>query len=154
MNVINVLNHLVRLELMMQALYVYFEKLFGYESEAAGLFHELSIEEKSHADLLRYQLRVVKNNLNVFSDIPYDLDSLLDLMKQIDGILSSEQPPTLRDAISFCIKAEKSACELHYNTAIAESNKEMGEVIKNLGAYDEAHNNRLMTFALTLGIRE
>lgn len=154
MNITTILNHLMKLELMMERLYKHFEKLFVYESKAVTLFQALSVEEKAHADMISYQLRLVRNNMNIFNDISYDIAPLNSLLTQIDGILTAKRPPTLREAISFSITAERSASEFHRKTAIAESNPEVGEHIRNLGAYDEAHDEQLVAFAKKLGIYE
>lgn len=154
MNITTILNHLLRLELMMERLYKHFEKLFVYESEAVLLFQALSIEEKAHADMIRYQLRLVRNNLDIFPDISYNMDPLNSLMTRIDDILAAKRPLTLREAISFSITAERSASEFHRKTAIAESNPEVGEHIGKLGSYDEAHDDQLVAFAKKLGIYE
>ncbi|MBI5635317.1 MAG: hypothetical protein HZA15_17760 [Nitrospirae bacterium] len=154
MNITTILNHLLRLELMMERLYKHFEKLFVFEREAISLFHALSIEEKAHADMISYQLRLVRNNLKIFPDISYDISPLDSLMAQIDGILSAKRPLTLREAIFFSITAERSAAEFHRKTVIAESNTEVGEHIRNLGSYDEAHDEQLVAFAKKLGIYE
>lgn len=139
---------------MMERLYRHFAKLFSGEITASRLFDELGNEEKSHADLLRYQLRIVKDNLNIFHDVAYDAVPLADLMNQIKSIVKADQPPTLREALSFSMAAERSACEVHYRTVIGESNHDMGELIRNLGAYDEAHQQRLGAFAMELGIHD
>ena len=154
MNITTILNHLLRLELMMERLYKHFEKLFVYENEAVLLFQALSIEEKAHADMIRYQLRLVRNNLDIFPDISYNMDPLDSLMTRIDDILAAKRPLTLREAILFSITAERSASEFHLKTAIAESNPEVGEHIRNLGSYDEAHDEQLVAFAKKLGIYE
>ncbi|MBI5076042.1 MAG: hypothetical protein HZB62_12860 [Nitrospirae bacterium] len=154
MTITTLLNHLMKLELMMERLYKHFEKLFVFESEAVSLFQALSNEEKAHADMISYQLRLVRNNRGIFNDVSYDLAALNSLMAQINGILTAKRPPTLHEAISFSITAERSASEFHRKTALAESNPEVGEHIRNLGAYDEAHDEQLVAFAKKLGIYE
>jgi len=144
----------MKLELMMEQLYKHFEKLFVYESEAAILFQALSIEEKAHADMISYQLRLVRNNLKIFPDISYDIAPLNSLTTQINDILAAERPPALREAISLSIALERSASEFHHKTALAESNPEAGEHIRKLGTYDEAHDKKLVAFAKKLGISE
>ena len=154
MNITTILNYLLSLELKMEQLYKHFEKLFVYESEAALLFQALGIEEKSHADMVSYQLRLVRNNLKIFHDVAYDIAPLNSLITQINDILAAKTPLPLRDAISFSITVERSASEFHRKTALAESNHEVGEHIRKLGAYDEAHDKQLVAFAKKLGIYE
>jgi rubrerythrin len=103
MEIIRAFEALRKLELRVQDLYTHYHKLFSEDREAAGLFFELSLEEKSHADLIDYQLRIIKKNKLLFSDIEFDMEALNQFIAKIESRISSKKPVSLKEALEFGI---------------------------------------------------
>ena len=99
------------------------------DSEASGCFFELSIEEKSHADLLDYQLRLIRKSSVMFDDVEFDMESVNLLIAKIDSQIYSKEPDSLESALKFGMELENNALEYHHRTLIAESNPEVGDLI-------------------------
>ncbi len=147
MEIITALEALRKLELKIRDLYAHYHKLFDMDKEASGFFFELSLEEKSHADLIDYQLRTIKKNKLIFDDVEFDMESLNRLIAGIESKLSSKTPISLYDAVNFALELENDVLEYHYRTLIAKSNPEVGELIKKLGASDKEHFDKLKLLA-------
>jgi rubrerythrin len=151
-DIIKALEMLKKLELTVQKLYLFYNTFFlDKDEEAASFFYEISTEEKSHADLIDYELRTIKKNKSLFNDVEFDITPLNDLIAEIESHISSKEPVSLEDILNYAIELESNALELHYRTLIAKSNLEIGELIKKLGAEDEKHYNNLKQFAIKRG---
>ncbi len=151
MDIIRALEILKKFELKIQDLYAYYNRLFDTDKEAAGLFFELGLEEKSHADLIDYQLRTIKKNRSMFTDVEFDIEPLNQLFNKIESQVSSTAPVSLVDALKFGIELENDALEYHYRTLITKSNPEVGELIKKLGSADKEHFDKLNILAQNRG---
>ncbi len=143
MDIITALEVLKKLELKVQDLYAYYHTLFGADKAAAGVFYELSLEEKSHADLIDYQLRIIKKNKLMFNDVEFDMESLNQLIAKRESQISSKKPISFEGAVKFGMELENDALEYHYKTLIAKSNSEVGELINKLGTFDKEHFDKL-----------
>jgi rubrerythrin len=147
MNIVRALEMLRKLELKMENLYGHYHELFFYDTEAAGIFLLLQSEEKSHAGLLDYQIRMARKNRDLFQDVEYDMAPLEHLISRIEEAIQPADPVTVERAIAFSLEVETSACEYHYRTLIVQSNPAMEELIRNLGAADQVHAETLGTLA-------
>lgn len=147
MDIIKALEMLKKLELKMEDLYGHYHRLFFYDAEAAGIFLLLQAEEKSHAGLIDYQIRMARRNRDIFQDVEYDTAPLEHLISGIEEAIKTAESVTVERAIEFSIQVEKSACEYHYRTLIVESNPEMEELVKNLGSSDQMHADTLRSLS-------
>ncbi len=138
---------LKKVELKLQELYTYYHGLSHTDKKVAGLFYELSLEEKSHADLIDYELRTIKKNRSLFKDVEFDLESLIQFLAKIEAQIISEEPVSLDGALKFGIELEDNVLEYYYRTLIAESNPELGELIKKLGSAEKDHSDKLKYLA-------
>ena len=151
MDIIKCLETLKKLEIKMQDLYEFYHKYFAADIEIAGRFFELSLEEKSHADLIDYQLRTIKKNRSMFNDVDFDIEPLNQFVANLEAHILSKEPISLADALKFGIELENDAVECHFRTLIQKSNPELGELVKKLGAYDKEHIDKLRTLAKRKG---
>ena len=151
MDIIKALEMLKKVELKLQELYAYYHKLNHSDKKAAGLFYELSLEEKSHADLIDYQLRTIKKNRSLFKDVEFDLESLIQFIARMEDHIISEEPLSLDGALKFGIELEDNILEYYYRTLITESNPELGELIKKLGSSEKGHSDKLKYLAENRG---
>lgn len=147
MNIVKALEMLKKLELKMEDLYSHYHRLFFYDPEVSGIFLLLQNEEKSHADLIDYQIRMARKNRELFQDVEYDAIPLEHLVASIEKAVQSSEPVSVERAIAFSMEVEKNACELHYRTLIVISNPEIGPLIRNLGTSDGMHAETLASLS-------
>jgi hypothetical protein len=150
-DIINALEILKKLELKIRDLYEYYRNIFQVDKEASACFFELSLEEKSHADLIDYQLRTVRKNRGMFCDVEFDMQPLNRLIARIESRASSKEPVSLEDALKFVIELENDALEYHYRRLIVKSNPAVEELLDRLGTSDKEHCDRLRNLALRRG---
>ncbi len=151
MDIIKALDALKKLELKVQDLYAHYHKLFAADKEISGLFFDLSLEEKTHADLIDYQLRTIRKNRLLFRDVEFDMVPLSQMIAKIDSHLYSKEPVSMGDALKLGIELEGDALQHHYRSLLSKSNPEVAELLKNLGTSDQEHIDKRMTFARNRG---
>ena len=147
MDIIIALESLKKVELKLRDLYEFYHKYFLDDKEVAGFFLELSFEEKSHADLIDYQLRTIKKNRSMFNDVDFDMEPLNQFVAKVEAHILSEEPIFLEDAIKFGIELENNSLEYQYRALIQESNPELGELVSKLGTSDKEHIDKLRRLA-------
>lgn len=152
MDIIKTLEILKKLEMKAHDLYEYYNRIFLSDREAAGAFYELSLEEKSHADMLDYQIRMVRKNRAMFKDVDIDLGAVVEMIGRIDSSVSAPIPPSLGEALTLSIELEGGAYEYHYSTLLIKSNPDVAPLIRALGSSDKEHAAILKDLALRRGV--
>lgn len=147
MHILNILDEIAKLELKLMELYNFFCDIFKKDEDAYSVFFKLSLDEKSHAELVQYQKRVVRKNLNDFSEVSINIDEIRNIITKSDKIIKSPTPPTLEEAIKLALRFEKSAAEYHYKSAMEQSNPEFASFLNNLASVDNDHFEILKKFA-------
>ena len=155
MDIVKALEMLKNLELKMEKLYARYHRLFSADTNASAVFLVLQAEERSHADLIDYQIRMARRNRALFRDVEFDAGTLNNLIAGIEGATNSAQlaaesaaePVSLEHALALSIEFENNACEYHYRTLIVESNPEIEPLIRNLGSSDKMHAETLGTLS-------
>ena len=71
-DILTILRLIEKLEESLSKLYELFSNKFTDDQEAAGFFHKLSVEEDSHRNLVSYQIRVARQNEDIFGDAEVD----------------------------------------------------------------------------------
>ncbi len=143
MDIFKVFDSIEKLELKISELYKYFHRLFINKKEVAALFFRLSLDEQSHADLVKYQRRLPRQNKNLSKDIEIDISRVDELISAIDKIIGSQQILSLKEAIKLSIEIEYDVLEYHGRSALIKENPELAELLKNLSGEDKEHINRL-----------
>ncbi len=151
MNILDAFVDIERLELKMLDLYQHFRGLFSDDGEAVEVFIKLRDEEKAHYDLVQYQRRMVSQNMKLFKDIAIDIEEVKTLTSDVDSIIKRIPPPSLSEAVRFAIDIESSATEVHYRTAMAQSNREVSDFLTHLGTADNGHFALLDGFVRSRG---
>lgn len=152
MDIIKTLEILKKLELKARDLYEFYNKTFIYDREAAGVFYGMSLDEKSHADMLDYQIRMVRKNRAMFKDVDIDLEEVSSMIGRIGSSVSAPVPPSLGEALTLAIEFEVGACEYHYCTLLIKSNPDVAPLIRALGSSDREHAGMLRELAMRRGI--
>lgn len=151
MDIIRALELLKKLEVRMEELYAGYHHLFFYDTEAAEIFLRLEHEERSHAGLIDFQIRMARKNRDLFRDVAYDAAPLNSLIARIEESIPPPETLTVAQAVAFSLEIESSACEYHYRTLIVESNPDVELLIKNLGISDQIHVASLEALAQRAG---
>jgi rubrerythrin len=151
MDISKALHELKKIEIKAQELYSHYRDLFHEDQEAADFFQVISEEEKSHADIIEYQIRLIRADKKSFSDVEFDVKPVNELIDQMNVQIRSTQPVSLESAIRFSISLESDAVESLYRSLMVESNPEVAELISKLGIEDKAHLGKLKAFAKSRG---
>ena len=148
MKIQEILSELERIESEMASLYEWLSNTFSRDSDAAGLFFRMSLQEKSHASLVRYAKKLVSRSPTEFHDVDFDGASVSELITAIRGFRDSHPEPTLTEALLFAIKVEDHPAENSHRDVIRNSNPEVGRIIESLALADDEHHRLLRAFAL------
>ena len=143
----DVLKILELLEDTLANLYETLSQKFADDKKLSALFYRLNIDEISHRDLVKYQMRLLKKSESEdFADIEIDISEIEELLdKAKEAILSLDgiDPPK---AIELAMEIESSAAERHYNSAIRQSNPKLAKLLHSLGEGDKHHLQRLHNY--------
>ncbi len=147
MEITKALLELKKIEIKAQELYRHYHNIFHEDKEAADFFLVISDEEKSHAQIIEYQIRLVRADKKLFSDVEFDIKPVTELIDKITVEIGSTNPVSLESAIPFSISLETDMLETHYRTLMGKSNPAVAELISKLGTADKEHLGKLNTLA-------
>ncbi|MBA4371401.1 MAG: hypothetical protein C0402_00920 [Thermodesulfovibrio sp.] len=151
MHILKMLAPLEELETKMAGLYEWFSRIFSEDIDASSFFYRVSVEEVVHANIIKYQRRLVTQNPKSFSEIDMDVASIRKVLSDIDAIRDAAEPPGLEDALRHAIDLEHSTAEEHNRTLIGKSNPEVERLLRGLGAFDCRHITCFHEFAAKRG---
>jgi hypothetical protein len=154
MHILKMLGPLEELETKMADLYNWFSHVFREDDEAAAFFYRVSVEEVVHANIIRYQRRLVSQNPKSFSEVVIDISLIEKTMSDIGAFKDTEPHPALEDALKNSIGLEHCLAEEHYRTAIVNANPEVTNLLRSLGAFDLRHIKCFHEFAYKRGFSE
>lgn len=154
MNIQSLFKPLEEVERSLAQLYRKWSDTFAPGSEESMLFYKMSMEEKAHVSLVQYQKRLVRQNPAMFEDVPISMADIEQLTAQVNHLLSSPRPVTVKSAVEMAIQIEESAAEYHTRSAIVASRPEMGSLIRSLARADRQHVEGLREFARAHGIKQ
>ena len=147
MNVLRVLRTLEEVELRMARLYRWMSESFADDEEAPGFFFKMSIQERSHANLLRYGRKLATNNPDEFADTDVDLQPVDDLLEEIDRFCNGSSMPSVEDALRFAVQLESHPLENIHRAVLVTANPDVANMINSLANADEEHIKVLESFA-------
>ncbi len=152
MKILALLSSLEKTELEMSALYEWLSAVFESDSEASGLFFRMAMQEKSHANLIRYGKKLVHQAPSDFGEVDFDPAAIEDLLTAVRAARSSAAPDSLERAIELALRFEDSPAETAHRSILINSNPGVREVIQSLAAADEEHVEGLRAFAAGRGM--
>lgn len=147
MQILNVLDEIEKLELKLMDLYTFFTNLFKDDKDVSSSFFKLGLDEKGHAELVKYQKRIVRKNLNNFLDVSININEIHEIILKAEDIMKSPTPPSLEESIKLALLFEKSAAEYHYKSAMEQSNPEFASFLNNLASVDNDHFDTIKKLA-------
>ena len=137
----------ISLELNVSNIYDLFKSYFA---DDAGLWWQLALEEKCHADLIRHGIE----KLEPVGEFPHDVlsDSLQDLKetnKKLCSLLKQfkDIPPSREQALNTALEIEASAGELHFQHFMEkETNSKIEELFQFMNREDKDHAERIRSY--------
>ncbi len=154
MDILKVLDRLRDFENKMRDMYDWFAACFeGEDPEASIFFRKMAKEEKSHADIVSFEISLVMKDRRSYADIEYDVSEIDKVCEWADSIMEVRPGPTLHEALNIAVEFERDALEHHYRAAMEQSNPQMEKLIRSLGNKDVLHYERLMDFVKARGER-
>ncbi|NOY22215.1 MAG: hypothetical protein GXO70_01730 [Acidobacteria bacterium] len=146
-NIMTVLNMLEEIEISMKNLYQWLSEEFSDDLELYRFFQRMSREEETHAGMVRYQKRLIRQNPDSFDEVSVDLSELREFLQFISSIPEKQSNLTAEKALKLAIELEGMDEERMYRDVIVESYPALKELIHNLTRSDEEHCVFLKNFA-------
>jgi rubrerythrin len=147
MQILAVLSAIGRVEAGVGEFYQWLSEVFADDIEASGFFFRMSMQEKSHANLVSFSKKLVHRDPSGFEEVDIDLGQVDDLLASIAAFQENNTSPSLADALLFAMKIESHGAENIHRSIIIQSNPEVASVINSLAKADNAHYELLKTFA-------
>ncbi|MEE4270856.1 MAG: hypothetical protein V2I67_04225 [Thermoanaerobaculales bacterium] len=147
MKIHEVLSRLEDIENTMADLYEWLSEVFEADSEASGLFFRMSLQEKSHASLLKYGKNLVRRSPDEFDDVDFDAGVVEALVSSVDEFRAKSPAPSLAEALFFSMQVECHPAENSHRDVLTVSNPEISQMIRSLAIADAEHHKTLKTFA-------
>ncbi len=151
-DVLSVLMRIEELEGKISELYEWLSKVFDNDKEIKSFFAKMTSDERQHKELAAYQIRVVRKNRSMFSDIDVDLSVIEGELNEVRRYRSGS--PTVESALRFALQIEKSLCEQYFKDVLKQSNKEISTLIDNLARACEDHYKNVLAIAKKYGIED
>jgi len=147
MKIQQVLVQLERVESEMASFYEWLSEVFESDGDASGLFFRMSLQEKSHASLLKYGRKLVYRSPNEFDDVDFDEKAVASLLGSLAEFRAGFPAPSLAEALFFAMRIECHPAENGHRDVLVSSNPEISQMIKSLAVADEEHHQTLRAFA-------
>lgn len=147
MQILNLLAVVARIESEMAGLYEWMSRVFDNDEGAAGLFFRLSMQEKSHYNMVTFGKRLVHTSPNEFARVEVNRDDIEGLLSCIAEFQKLRPQPSLEQALVFAMKAEQHLGENIHRAAIIDSNPGLADMFHRLAVADEEHFRTLREFA-------
>ena len=138
MDLMVVLNGLEKLESTLADVYGHFGNILASDKPISQLFRQLSEDEASHRQIIRYQQRLVRLNPKTFADIEVETELLQGIIDRASDFLQSNEI-TAESALKFAIDVEYEAAEYHLKAALSQKNPALANLLRALGKADEEH---------------
>jgi rubrerythrin len=145
MKILNLLRTLESLEMTMAGLYQWLSERLA-DQEASAFFFRMSLQEKTHASVLRFSKRLVHASPRDFADVEVDEEEIHALIRRIETFKEEHPEPTLGEALLFAMRAEGAAAENLHSKVIVDSNPEVEKIIQGLAKADAEHHEALKRF--------
>jgi rubrerythrin len=152
MDVQKILTPILELENRMSDLYTWYSEVFSEDAEVASLFYRMARDEKSHAALVQYERRILRQQKGGAIDVGLTLKELQETACELGVLLTMKTPPSLQEALGTAYRLETSAAENHLRDATVDILPGLGKLLANLGQEDRKHVEGLKTLAAKRGV--
>lgn len=144
--VMSVLNDLEKIENGLRDIYAAFADKFTDNPPYRDLFRALSRDEETHADHVRYQRRLVRQNPDDFTHVSIDMEGMDEILAFLRHLMENPPNATPEEAVALAIDLESISQERMYRSVIVESCPGLKPLIDNLTSFDKVHLDRLHAF--------
>lgn len=144
--VMSVLNDLEKIENGLRDIYAAFADKFTDNPPYRDLFRALSRDEETHADHVRYQRRLVRQNPDDFTHVSIDTEGMDEILAFLRHLMENPPNATPEEAVALAIDLESISQERMYRSVIVESCPGLKPLIDNLTSFDKVHLDRLHAF--------
>ncbi len=144
--VMNVLNDLEKIENGLRDIYATLAEKFSDNPPYRDLFRALSRDEETHADHVRYQKRLVRQNPNDFTHVSVDMEGMDEILAFLRHLLENPPNATPEEAVALAIDLESISQERMYRSVIVDACPGLKPLIENLTRFDKVHLERLNAF--------
>ncbi len=144
--VMNVLSDLEKIENSLRDIYTALAGRFSDNPPYRDLFRALSRDEETHADQVRYQKRLVRQNPDDFTHVSIDMEGMDEILAFLRHLIDNPPSATPEEAVALAIDLESISQERMYRSVIVESCPGLKPLIDNLTRFDKAHLERLHAF--------
>ena len=146
MRILAVLSAIGKVETLVGDFYLWLSDVFEDDPEAAGFFYRLSMQERSHANLVAYAKKLVYRCPSDFKDVDTGIEVVTDLEEVLTNFRAEKPNPSLSDALRISMEVESHHAEKLHRSAVIESNPKVAELVNSLAVADEEHFQLLKTF--------
>lgn len=146
MYILRILDALEKVETKIADLYEWFSEIFSDDAEVSSFFYRISVDESAHANLIRFQRRIISQNRKLAEDIALDFNVVNAVLDRLTSARSGAAP-SIEEAIRFAIEIENSVAEAHSQSVIARSIPGISDLLKNLSGFDNRHCEVFVKFA-------
>jgi len=147
MDIFQALHTLEKLEGTLAETYRGLGKRLEGDPPLAAVFTRLSAEETDHLNLVRYQLRLARQNPGQFSDIPMDSSHLDLATRSVEALKTGLVTLSPREAVATAIRCEQSTAEAYYRTALAKAYPGLAKLVAAMSSGCDSHASALLELA-------
>lgn len=147
MHILTVLSAIGKVESAAEELYRWLSEALSHDREASSLFFRMSLQERSHANVVSYAKRLAGRNPDEFADVTLDLGTVTTLIDEVIQFRQFHRSPTVEEAVHFAIQIENNAGERVHRSLVINSNPELEHIINSLAKADEEHTRGLRALA-------
>ncbi len=146
MQVLAVLSEISRLEAEVGDFYAWLSDVFSADVEAAGFFYRLSMQERSHVNLVSFAKKLVHRSPQDFAAIDLDLGCIDELRTMIGAFRKHNPKPPLADVLEMAMKLETHHAERVLRSAVIQSNPRIADLVNSLAMADSEHVDLIRGF--------
>lgn len=145
-DIITILSKTEKLEESLSELYRWLSNALSSNQEISDFFRLLSLDETSHRDIVRYQIRVVRKDKHLFPDISADVEYVEDALQKIREFRSNSFP-SIESSLRFAVEMESSIAEKFFTSIMKQCNKEFAALVDNMSCACRGHLTKCIEMA-------
>jgi len=150
-HLLKILGLLEKLESTISELYAAFSRSFGDDPEAALFFDQMSMEESLHANLVKFQRRIVRPNIKDCKEIDFDAQEVEKTIEEVMSAIKTSEHLSLEAALKMSLEIENGMAEQHYRNTVQRSCPDIVKLMNSLTSYDCRHSDAFLLFAKKKG---
>lgn len=147
MNIHKLYSVLEAFEVNVAQFYHKLETCFADQPHIAQFFSMMKKDEIQHKNMIKYQLRLLRQNKSMTADVDVDPLQLDEINKHVLNCTQALNGPSLQEALILAMGFESNAAEEHLRFSLRELYPECISLLENLSSSDRTHVEVLEAFA-------